>query len=184
MGQVDRDLDVSLVRQAQAGSETAFAALARRWDARLVAHAWRLLGDREAARDAVQMAWLEIVRGLKRLRDPIAFPAWAFRITTRQAAAIIRRRQGERRLSQDLHQAALSEPQSAAQPEPGADAALYAAIRVLPPDQRAAIALHHFEGLSVAETAVALDAPVGTIKTRLMHARLKLKAALEGETHD
>ena len=55
------------------------------------------------------------------------------------------------------------------------------AIRALPPDQRAAIALHHFEGLSVAETAVALDAPVGTIKTRLMHARLKLKAALEGE---
>ena len=184
MGQVDRDLDVSLVRQAQAGSETAFAALARRWDARLVAHAWRLLGDREAARDAVQMAWLEIVRGLKRLRDPIAFPAWAFRITTRQAAAIIRARQGQRRLAAALERAALTEPQSAHPPEPGEGAALSAAIGTLPPDHRAAIALHHFEGLSVAEAAVAMDVPVGTLKTRLMHARLKLRAALEGETHD
>jgi len=184
VSQAERDLDVSLTRRAQSGSEVAFTALARRWHRRLEAHAWRLLGDREAARDAAQMAWLEIARGLKGLRDPAAFPAWAFRITTRQAAAIIRRRQDERRLSEDLHQAAMTAPQSTAQPEPGADAALYAAIRALPPDQRAAIALHHFEGLSVAEAAVALDAPVGTIKTRLMHARLKLKAALEGETHD
>jgi DNA-directed RNA polymerase specialized sigma24 family protein len=36
----------------------------------------------------------------------------------------------------------------------------------------------------VAEAAVAMDVPVGTLKTRLMHARLKLRAALEGETHD
>jgi RNA polymerase sigma-70 factor (ECF subfamily) len=180
----ERRRTADLVSEAQAGSEVAFALLARDWDRRLVAHAWRLLGDREAAREATQSAWLEMARGLKRLRDPVAFPAWAFRITTRQAAAIIRRRQGERRLSADLQIAALTEPQSASQPEPGEGAALSAAIRALPPDQRAAIALHHFEELSVAETAVALDVPVGTIKTRLMHARLKLRAALQGETHD
>ena len=175
---------VDLVLDAQAGSEVAFAVLARRWDRRLVAHAWRLLGDAEEAREAAQAAWLEIVRGLKRLREPAAFPAWAYRITTRQAAAIIRRRRGERRLSEDLQTAAATEPQTVDASEPDTSAALYAAIRALPPDQRAAIALHHFEGLSVAETAVALDAPVGTIKTRLMHARRKLRAALEGDTHD
>jgi DNA-directed RNA polymerase specialized sigma24 family protein len=57
-------------------------------------------------------------------------------------------------------------------------------VRTLPPDQRAPIALFHFEGLSVAETAVALDVPAGTVKTRLMHARRKLKAALEGHRND
>ncbi|MBN8552327.1 MAG: sigma-70 family RNA polymerase sigma factor [Caulobacterales bacterium] len=181
---MERDLDIALVRLAQGGSDVAFERLARRWDARLAAHAWRLLGDREAAREAVQSAWLEIARGLKSLRDPVAFPAWVFRITTRQAAVVIRTRQAERRLAQGLAAAAATEPQTTPPPQPDEAATLHAAIRNLPPDQRAALALHHFEALSVAEVAVALDAPVGTIKTRLMHARRKLRAALEGETHD
>lgn len=58
---------------------------------------------------------------------------------------------------------------------------LQAAIRQLPAGERAAIALHHFEDLRVAEVAVALGVPVGTVKTRLMNARRKLRAILEGE---
>lgn len=182
----DREGDAQLVRQAQGGSAVAFQALAGRWNRRLIAHAWRLLGDQEAACDAAQAAWVEIARGLTRLRDPVAFPAWAFRITTRQAATLIRQRQADRRLARVLEQAAASEP-SAISPTSSefvASTALHAAIRRLSPAQRAALALHHFEDLTVAEVAVALDTPVGTIKTRLMYARLKLKAALEGETHD
>lgn len=55
------------------------------------------------------------------------------------------------------------------------------AMRELPAEQRAAIALFHLEELSVAEVAVALDVPVGTVKTRLMNARRRLRAALEGD---
>ena len=55
------------------------------------------------------------------------------------------------------------------------------AVRALPPEQRAAVALFHFEEMSVAEVAVALDVPMGTVKTRLMHARRKLRAAMEGD---
>ena len=55
------------------------------------------------------------------------------------------------------------------------------AIRTLPPEQQAAIALFYLEDMSVAEVAVALDVPAGTVKTRLMHARRKLRGALEGE---
>ncbi len=177
---MDRSDDKLLVVAAQAGSRAAFEALVRGWNARITAHAWRLLGDREAARDVAQAAWLEIARGLAHLRDPQAFPAWAYRITSRRAAAQIKRLQADRRLARDLEQEPRSGAGDAAAESDLADA-LQVAIRNLPPDQRAAIALHHFEGLSVAETAVALDAPVGTIKTRLMHARLKLKAALEGD---
>jgi RNA polymerase sigma-70 factor (ECF subfamily) len=55
------------------------------------------------------------------------------------------------------------------------------AIASLPPDQRAAIALFYLEDLSVAEIAAAMDVPAGTVKTRLMHARARLRAALTGE---
>ena len=54
------------------------------------------------------------------------------------------------------------------------------AIAALPPQQRAAIALHYKEDLSIAEIAAVLEVPTGTVKTRLMHARRKLRDALEG----
>jgi RNA polymerase sigma-70 factor (ECF subfamily) len=55
-----------------------------------------------------------------------------------------------------------------------------AAVRALPPDQRAAVALFYFEDLNIADTAIALDVPAGTVKTRLMHARRKLRETLDG----
>ena len=58
-------------------------------------------------------------------------------------------------------------------------AIVQAAIAELPPAQRAALALFYIEGLGVAEIAIALDVPPGTVKTRLMHARRKVRARLE-----
>ena len=174
-----RILDEYLLVSARAGDRGAFELLARRWQKKLLAHAWRLLGDRESARDAVQEGWLEIVRGLGRLQDERAFPAWAYRIVSRRCARQIGSAARPRRL------AAAMEPETREEAAAGASAdhdRLRAAISALPQDQRAAIALYHFEELSVAEVAVALDVPAGTVKTRLMHARRKLRAALGGET--
>lgn len=184
-GATGRVLDEYLVVAAAAGDRRAFEDLARRWNRKLIAHAWRLTGDEDAARDAAQSGWVEIARGIGTLRDERAFPAWAYRIVSRRCARFIAGRQADRALAGEV----------AAQPDPApgtADEAvgvretsrrLHAAIRALPPAQRAAIALFHFEEMTVAETAVALDAPAGTIKTRLMHARLALRAVLEGDDH-
>lgn len=177
-----RLLDEYLVLAAQAGDQRAFADLVRRWQRRLLAHAWRLTGDDETARDAVQAAWLEIARGLKGLRDEQTFPAWAYRIVSRRCAqevAGLRRRR-------ELARAVAAEPGPR---EPDMETRevggrLQAAIRDLPPVQRAALALFHFEDLSIPEIAVALGVPAGTIKTRLMHARRRLRAVLEGDRHD
>jgi RNA polymerase sigma-70 factor (ECF subfamily) len=176
----ERILDEYLVASAKAGDSQSFQLLARRWQKKLVAHAWRLTGDAEAARDAAQEGWVEIVRGIGRLDDERAFPAWAYRIVSRRCAkqigAAVRRR--------ELAEAALAEPAAEDGGTPGTaleHERLRAAVRGLPEDQRAAVALFHFEEMSVAEVAVALDVPVGTVKTRLMHARRKLRAALEGE---
>ena len=171
-----RIFDEYLLVSAQAGDRRAFEALARRWQKKLLAHAWRLLGDQEAARDAVQEGWIEIVRGLSRLRDERAFPAWAFRIVSRRCARSVAAAVRQRRIAADAEEP-VAEPAFAEQDQDR----LRAAIRALPEAQRAAVALYHFEELSVAEVAVALDVPAGTVKTRLMHARRKLRAALGGE---
>lgn len=172
-------IDEFLVASAQSGDSRAWNQLARKWEVRLVSHAYRLLGDREAARDAAQSAWGEIVRGLKNLQDARLFPAWAYRITSRCCAKHIDHTIKDRAIKT----AFAAEPKELAseQEPPSQRAQLQEAIRQLPAGERAAIALYHFEEFRVAEVAVALDVPVGTVKTRLMNARRKLRSILEGD---
>ncbi len=173
-----RILDEYLVVSAKGGDRDAFAVLVRRWQRKLIAHAWRLTGDREAAQDAVQTGWSEIVRGLTSLQDERAFPAWAYRVVSRVCAKQVGRKVQQRKVADALAGEPAPDPQNN---DARIDAQrLRMAVRALPPDQRAAVALFHFEELSIAEVAVALDVPTGTVKTRLMHARRKLRAAMEG----
>ena len=168
-----------LVASARAGDRRALERLARSWQKKLVAHAWRLTGSTEDARDAAQAGWIEIMRGLDRLQDERAFPAWAYRIVSRICARQIGVAVKRRRISEAL--VMQPDPEPADADAPFEARRLRAAIQGLPPEQRTAIGLFHFENMSVAEVAVALDVPAGTVKTRLMHARRKLRAALEGE---
>jgi RNA polymerase sigma-70 factor (ECF subfamily) len=57
------------------------------------------------------------------------------------------------------------------------------ALAKLPKDDRAAIGLFYLEEMSVAEVAVALEIPVGTVTTRLLHARTRLRQALAGDNY-
>lgn len=175
-------LSAYLVAAARSGDQTAMSGLVDLHGARLIAHAVRLLGDKDGARDCVQEAWLDILRGLKGLRDDTVFLPWALRIVTRRVARDIKRRQRDRALGD----AVAVEP-APLPPEAGPEAADAAKVRQalaqLPPDQRACVALFYLEDMRVAEVAIALDVPVGTVKTRLMHAREKLRAILEGENN-
>ena len=117
---------------------------------------------------------------MPRLADTSAFPAWAYRIVSRRCARLIQRLRHDRQ----LHHAVFQDPRDAsAEPEAGGvdSIRLRRAMAALPAEQRAAIALFHIEEMSVAEVAVALDVPAGTVKTRLMAARAKLRAAFEGD---
>jgi RNA polymerase sigma-70 factor (ECF subfamily) len=180
-----RLLDGYLVASAQAGNRKAFAALFERWRGALLRHAWHLLGDAELAKDCAQDAWTDIVRGLPRLRDGAAFQAWALRIVTRRCARTIRGRQRLRQ-AQATAEAELDETRTPADAADNAvdGAAARRAVATLPADQRVAVELFYLNELSVAEIAVALDTPVGTIKTRLMHARRNLLKALTETDHD
>jgi len=179
----DKVYDSFLAASARLGDRTALARLAERWQPRLLAHARRLLGEPELAADVTQEAWIEIIRGIAGLNDSDAFAAWAYRIVTHRCARTIGRRQRQRSGESDLARQPAATDVTAATDERSADfATVRDAMADLPPDQRAALALFYLEDFRVAEIAVALDTAPGTIKTRLMHARNKLRTRLKGDT--
>lgn len=159
--------DELLVIDAQAGDRSAMESLVRRWQRRLWCHALRLTGDREAAWDVTQQAWLGIVKGLAKLNDPARFRAWAYRITTNKAADWIREKTSRR-------QAVLLEVQDLKQPSEHVTT-VAELLGLMEPAKRAALCLYYFENLSVAEMSYALDIPQGTVKSRLHAARQELK---------
>lgn len=178
----DKVYDSYLAASARLGDCRAMARLAERWQPRLLAHARRLLGESDLAADVTQDAWIEIIRSIGRLNDSDAFAAWAFRIVTHRCSRTIGRRQ-RRRAGQSALARQPGETGTAATDEQHADFALVReAMADLPPDQQAALALFYLEDLRIAEIAVALDTAPGTIKTRLMHARNKLRTRLQGES--
>lgn len=178
-------LSAYLVAAARGGDQMAMSRLVDLHGGRLIAHATRLLGEPDGARDCVQDAWIEVLRGLNGLRDDTVFLPWALRIVTRRVSRDIKRRQRDRALSRELTvEMDVLGPESG--PEPGSDTADASAVRRalahLSPDHQACIALFYLEDMRVAEVAIALDVPVGTVKTRLMHAREKLRAVLKGQS--
>lgn len=179
----ERIYDEFLVAAAVAGDGAALSRLVARWQPRLLRHAWRLLGDPERARDMAQEAWMEILRGLPRLEDVAAFPAWAYRITTRRCQREFGRKVREPlEAGDEVAETGGPAPETATGEFAAEVSIVMAAIATLPPDQRAALALFYLDELSVAEIAIATDVPPGTVKTRLMHARRKVRQLLEGET--
>ncbi len=178
-----RVLEEYAVMHARAGEQRGFTQLVALRGPKLLAHATRLLGHHEDARDVVQDAWVEILKGLNGLREPNAFAAWSTRIVTRRCARYIGSRVKQRELGAQLWSEAQIIPEMK-QDDDGQARAIRQAIAALPTAQSATIALFYLEEMSVTEVAVALDVPIGTVKTRLMHARKKLKHALKGMTND
>jgi len=178
-----RTFEAYLVAAARTGDAQALDKLVRLVGPRLLAHATRLLGEGEPARDIVQSAWVDILRGLPRLRAPEAFRAFALQIVSRRVAGVIKSRQRDRTLAADFafETDASSPPLGDITCDAGT---VRRAIDHLPPAQRATLALFYLEDLGVAEVATAMDVPIGTVKTRLMHAREKLRQILKGDTDD
>jgi RNA polymerase sigma factor (sigma-70 family) len=174
-------LDHYLVTVARMGDKSALNRLAQRWQPKLLRHAQRLLGEEEPALDATQDAWLDILRGLPGLREARAFPSWAYRIVSRRCAGTIRQRQGRRQC--DVAETFDGVASTTASPEQGASAdELHMLLDSLPTHHRATLALFYLEGLTVGEIAAALEIAPGTVKTRLMHARQRMRATLQGES--
>jgi RNA polymerase sigma-70 factor (ECF subfamily) len=171
-----RVFDELLVMQVWSGDRRAAERLAARWHPRLMRTARRLLGEEEMARGAVQDAWVSILKGIGSLRDPARFAPWAFGILRRRCADVIRKASRRRQW-----EAQGDPPEQAESPRAEDGLAIRQAFATLPADQRLAAHLFYVEGLTLGEIAIAADIPLGTAKSRLFHARLKLKEALKGD---
>src|SRR4051794_8548449 len=95
-----------LVLRCQAGDEAAFVELVERYHTPLRRFLAEMLRDAHATEDALQDVWLDAFRGVARLRDLKAFPAWLFRIARNRAYGLLRRRGGVRAAQGDADELA------------------------------------------------------------------------------
>jgi len=170
--------DELLVLGSQGGDEAAFGKLVARYQTSLLGHAYQLTGREEAAKDVVQDTWIAVVRGLSRLDDPARFAAFAHRILVRRCADWTRRKQRQRKLTGALEQEG---PAREASYPDDATFRLRAQLDRLPSDRRTILSLHYLQDVPLSDIAALLRIPLGTVKSRLHHARQQLKRALEKE---
>ena len=165
-------VDELLVMDAQSGRVKAMEMLVSRWQKRLWRYACRVTGDSEAAWDVTQEAWLGIVRGIRRLRDPAQFRSWAFRIATNKANDWIRKNAYDPRPAPDP--TAATAPQDTETTD-----ALHTILRRLPEKSRTVLTLYYLEEFALADVARILRIPRGTVKSRLHTARAEFKKLWE-----
>ena len=171
-----RITDRVLLLRCQLGDPAAFADLVGRHQARLAGYLRALLGNDAAAADALQDVWLLIWRGLPGLTDPDAFVAWAFTIARGRAFRELRRR-GVPTVPADDSLPAGGPPEFTAE-----DAAeVRAAVGRLPPAHRDVLLLRYVEGLSYEQIAGVVGVPVGTVRSRLFHAKRLMRDILQPE---
>ena len=181
--------EADLVRRCAAGDDAACADLVSQHERMVYQLAYHLLGTREEALDLSQEVFLRVFRTLATFRAQSSLRTWIYRIVINQARnrqRWFRRRRQNDQVSLDDHQQAHGElPERPDQVAPDrlylrkeAAARLWNAMERLPFDQRIAIVLREFDGLSYEEIAFSLDIAVGTVKSRLTRARQALRADL------
>jgi len=180
--------DEELVDRARAGDLDSFNQLVGRWERPIYALAYRTLGREEEARDVVQEAFLRAFRGLKGFKGEAKFSSWLYRITLNLCRDWIRR---ERRapiaqMPEDVDPLELAD-ERASPTESVEDLvarremseAVTRAMAELPEEQRTAILLKEYHGLTFQEIADTLDCPLSTVKTRLYQGLSVLRRRLE-----
>ena len=168
-----------LVEQARSGNRDAFSALAASLVDQLYATAVLILRDHSLAEDAAQETIVRVWRDLPSLRDPDRFDAWLRRILVNACRDEGRRHQQRRPeiTLLPIHEPAVGDSSVALANRD----ALERGFRRLTADHRTAVVLHHYVGLSLQEVADATAVPLGTVKSRVHHATIALRAALEAD---
>jgi RNA polymerase sigma-70 factor (ECF subfamily) len=169
--------DEALLAGLAAGDAEASAAFVRRFQSRVYGLALTMLRDRELADDAAQEAFVRAWRyapSYDARRGAVA--TWLLSIARNVCADHVRRRRRRAKLLRRLHL------ESAAMDElvdRGTEVVVDDLVRRLDPDRRDAFVLTQLTGLSYADAAVALDCPIGTIRSRVARARADLLAMVD-----
>jgi RNA polymerase sigma-70 factor (ECF subfamily) len=168
-----------LAERAAEGDLEAFDELMVRTERRVVAIAWRMLGNGDDARDAAQEVYLRVYRALERYRPDEPFMAWVYRITVNVCYD-----EGRRRRRYDRRHEPIGDEQPAVAADTDVEASVLRAqkraivaraLETLPERERAAFVLRDLEGLSTEEVAETLGTRPVTVRSQVSIARAKVK---------
>lgn len=189
---LERD-DSELVRRAKGGDLGAFEELTNQYEQRVYSLAWRILGHKEDAEDVTQQTFLSALENLQAFRGEARFSTWLLRIATHAALKILRKRKGLHTVSLEEMTERNEDVRSVPHPEYIADwrqspaelihnkeigRLLGEALEQLDDKHRLVFLLRDVEGLSIKDTAEALDLSEANTKVRLLRARLQLRELL------
>ena len=179
--------DEELVARSKTGDMDSFNQLVKRWERPIFALAYRTLGREEDARDVTQETFLRAFRALSGFKGDAKFSSWLYRIALNLCRDWMRK---ERRTpvvavpeGVDVEQLAADRgpvetvEDLAARSELSREVAR--AMESLPAEQRQAIILKEYHGLTFQEIADQLDCPLSTVKTRLYQGLSVLRRRLE-----
>jgi RNA polymerase sigma-70 factor (ECF subfamily) len=172
------------IQRARSGDISAFNELVIEFQSLVYNLCLRMLGQQQAAEDAAQEAFINAWRSIGSFRGD-SFRSWLLRIAANLCRDELRRR--GRRPSSSLDTAL-----EAGMPDPPDDdplpeesalnaelrSSLDAALAQLPEEQRTAIILCDIEGLDYAEIAVAMNTSLGTVKSRIARARMRMREVM------
>ncbi|MBU0711508.1 sigma-70 family RNA polymerase sigma factor [bacterium] len=179
--------DEELIRRFQAGDETAFEEIVNRYKNRLMNFAYRFVLDREEAEDIVQDTFLKVYQNRYAYKEIAKFSTWIYTITANLAKTILRKRRNRKlfffsRLGpEDKDMDFPSNERDAQSKIEGKfdEQTIQKAIIKLPEHFRTAIILRDIQELSYEEISNIINAPLGTVKSRINRARLKLREDLQ-----
>jgi RNA polymerase sigma-70 factor (ECF subfamily) len=179
--------DEELVDAFQAGDLSAFDDLVRRWERKIQAAIYRVMGTEDEARDLCQETLLKTYRALGSFKREARFSSWLYQIALNLCRDRMRRRKGRTLVSlETLETDALSLRSWSHGPSPlelieaGAlSRAVADAVSGLPDEQREVIVLKEYQDLTFLEIAEILDVPLSTVKTRLYRGLGQLRLRLE-----
>ena len=174
-------MDSQWLEQCRVGDSLAIERLVQTYQAEVYRLALSILDDSDDADDATQEVFVAALRALESFRGNASFKTWLFSITINVCRTRLQRQKNRGRLQQILQSLF---GQNQAHPENEAiqsesDSKLWQAIRTLDDKHRVPVILRYYHDLSVAEIAETLGVPVGTIHSRLNHARERLRALLK-----
>ena len=179
--------DEELVARSQSGDVESFNELILRWERPIYALAYRVIGREEDARDVCQEAFLRAFRALPGFKGQAKFSSWLYRITLNLCRDWIRR-QRRAPVSQMPEDADIAEIAAAQGPVESIEdlvarrelsAVVEEAMAVLPVEQRTAIILKEYHGMTFQEIAELQGCPLSTVKTRLYQGLTVLRRQLE-----
>ncbi|HZZ38054.1 MAG TPA: sigma-70 family RNA polymerase sigma factor [Acidobacteriaceae bacterium] len=184
--------ETDLIREAQAGSRTAFDALVRQYDQAVLRLAMHLTGSEQDAQDIQQEAFLKAYRYLGNFRFECSFYTWIYRIVTNLCLDHLRRRKSRREDQAVIIDSSgeemdlltnVSDDRSGANPARELDRkflgqAIREALDELTPRERMVFELKHYQGLRLRTIGEMLNTTEETAKNTLFRATKKLRARL------